>query len=240
MHSSDELFREAKNAFVEGNYKLAEHLLNQLILNHSKNPEIFQMLATIYYDRGQFNKAIRTFKRALEIDPTYTDASIGLSIILNDLGRYEEGRQVFLEAEKILEHRKQQADPYLDEKLASKHEELADLYLQSRRPKEALEQLLKAQKLSARKAEISLRIADCYSQIGEDQRAIQTLKSLIKDYPNFLAARMKLGNLYYRLNQLVEATEMWESVLARDPNHKEAAQKIKMAQAVGVTDLHGL
>ena len=64
------------------------------------------MLATIYYDKGQFSKAIKTFKRALEIDPTYTDASVGLSIILNDLGRYEEGKEVFQKAQKLLDERK--------------------------------------------------------------------------------------------------------------------------------------
>jgi len=235
MQNPNEMFTEARNHFIQGNYKMAEAILNQLVLNQTKNPEVFQMLATIFYDRGQFNKAIRTFKRALEIDPTYTDASVGLSIILNDLGRYEEGKKVFEEAQRLLDQRKAQSDPYLDEKLASKHEELADLYFQYKRYQEALEQLLKAQKLSARKAEITLRIADCYTHLGEETKAIRDLKNLIREYPNFLAARMRLANIYYSLNQVVEATEMWESVLARDPNHQEAAKRLRMAQAVGVT-----
>jgi len=235
MQSLNEMFVEARNHFIQGNYKMAEAILNQLVLNQSKNPEVFQMLATIFYDRGQFNKAIRTFKRALEIDPTYTDASVGLSIILNDIGRYDEGRKVFEEAQRLLDQRKSQSDPYIDEKLASKHEELADLYFQYKRYQEALEQLLKAQKLSSRKAEITLRIADCYSQLGEENKAIRDLKNLVREYPNFLAGRMKLANIYYSLNQVVEATEMWESVLARDPNHQEAAKRLRMAQAVGVT-----
>ena len=231
------LLEEAKDYFRQGQYKIAEQLLGRLILNNSKDPEVYHMLATIYYDRGQFSKAIRTFRRALEIDPTFTDASVGLSIILNDLGRYEEGKQVFLEAERILQQRKQQNDPYLEEKIATKHQELADLYLQSHRPKEALEQLLKAQKISSRRAEISLRIADCYLQISEEEKAIITLKNLIRDYPNFLTARMRLANVYYQSGKVAEATHMWESVLARNPQHEEAARRLKMAQAVGVTEI---
>src|SRR5688572_16695949 len=126
----DEMFEEAKREFIQGNYLVAEPILNQLILRNTRNPEVFQMLATIYYDKGQFNKAIKTFRRALEIDPTYTDASVGLSIILNDLGRYDEGKQVFEEAKALLDKRKGQVDPWLEEKLASKHEEIADLYFQ--------------------------------------------------------------------------------------------------------------
>lgn len=101
----DEMLAEARENFVDGNYKVSEPILNQLILQNTRNPEVYQMLATIYYDKGQFNKAIKTFKRALEIDPAYTDASVGLSIILNDLGKYEEGKQVFQEAQKLLDRK---------------------------------------------------------------------------------------------------------------------------------------
>ena len=144
----DDMIDEAKKAFIDGNYKVAEPLLNQLILQSARNPEIYQMLATIFYDKGQFNKAIRTFKRALEIDPTYTDASVGLSIILNDLGRYEEGKKIFEDAKSLLDRKQGKLDPHFEERIAAKHEELADLYFQCKRYPESLEQLTKAQKLS--------------------------------------------------------------------------------------------
>jgi tetratricopeptide (TPR) repeat protein len=87
-----------------------------LLQRPQKNPEVFQMLGTIYYDQGKFNKAIKTFQRALEIDPSYTDASVGLSIILNDIGRYDEGKKVFQDAKKLIDLRSGRADPYIDEK----------------------------------------------------------------------------------------------------------------------------
>lgn len=233
----DEMLSEAKEHFINGNYKIAEPLLNQMIMQNTRNPEVFQMLATISYDKGQFNKAIKTFKRALEIDPTYTDASVGLSIILNDLGRYDEGRKIFEEAQALLDKRKGASDPFLDEKLASKHEELADLYFQYKRYNESLEQLFKAQKLSSRKAEITMRITECFVKTGDLDRAVKDLKGLIREYPQFLPARMKLGVLFYNMNNLAEATEQWESILARDPGHGEAKRYLRMAQAAGITTL---
>lgn len=234
---SDGMLEEARDSFLKGNYKVAEPILQQLILQSSRNPEIYQMLATIYYDKGMFNKAVKTFRRALEIDPTYTDASVGLSIILNDLGRYEEGKLVFEEAKSVLKRRKGSSDPYLDEKLASKHEELADLYFQVERFGEALEQLFKSQKLTNRKAEVAMRIADCFVKLEDTERAIKELKNLIKDFPHFNPARIKLGLIYYNEHNLAEATEQWENILMRDPRHAEALKYIQMAQTAGITTL---
>lgn len=233
----DEMLSEAKEAFINGNYKVAEPMLNQLILQNSRNAEVYQMLATIYYDKGQFNKAIRTFKRALEIDPAYTDASVGLSIILNDLGRYDEGQHVFEEAQKLLERKSGKMDSYVEEKIASKHEELADIYFQYKFYKESLDQLFHAQKLSSRKAEINMRIAECYVKLGDSDRAVRELKALIREYPHFIPARLKLGVIYYNMNNLAEATEQWENILLRDQQHSEALKYLKMANAAGITTL---
>src|ERR1051325_6937214 len=109
---SDDMLSAARDYFKENRYALAEPLLNQLILKNAKSPEVFQMLGTIYYDQGKFNKAIRAFKRALELEPTYTDASVGLSIILNDIGKYEEGRKVFEDARELLNKQSANEDPY--------------------------------------------------------------------------------------------------------------------------------
>lgn len=234
----DEMLSEAKEHFISGNYKVAEPILNQIILQNSRNPEVFQMLATIFYDKGQFNKAIRTFKRALEIDPTYTDASVGLSIILNDLGRYDEGKIVFEEAQRLLDRKSGKMDSYVEEKLASKHEEIADIYFQYKRFNEALEQLYKALKLSTRKAEIVLRIAECHVQSGDSDRAIRELKNLLREFPQLVPARLKLGIIYYNQNNLAEATEQWENVLLRDPKHPEALKYLKMANVAGITTLN--
>lgn len=231
----NEVLTEARQYFIDGNYKMAESLLNQLLLQPQSNPEIFQMLATIYYDQGHFSKAIKTFKRALEIDPYYTDASVGLSIILNDLGRYDEGRKIFQEAQKLLEIKSKRNDPFLDEKLAQKHEELADLYFQYSKYAEALEQLIKAQGLSRRRGEITLRIAECYVKLGFTDRAIQDLKNLIQLEPNNLPARLKLGIIYFNLQMIAEATEQWEHILVLDPSHSEALKLLRQAHSVNVS-----
>ena len=196
------------------------------------------MLATIYYDQGKFNKAIRTFRRALEIDPTFTDASVGLSIILNDLGRYEEGKKVFIDAQEALSRKTIAVDSYAHEKLALKHDELGELYFQYKRIGEALEQYQRALALSTRRPELKMKIVECYSRRAEGDdvmRAMAELKSLISEYPTFVPARLKLGLMYYNTRQVVEAVEQWEAVLVRDAHHPVALKYLQMVQASSST-----
>jgi tetratricopeptide (TPR) repeat protein len=236
----EEILELARSFFQENKYRQAEPLLQQLILLNSKSPEVFQMLGTIYYDQGKFNKAVRSFKRALEIDPAYTDASVGLSIILNDLGRYEEGREIFEKAQEVLAQRATIGDPYIEQKLAMKHDELGELYYRYKRYDEALEQYYKALALTQKKTETMMKIVECFSQKGFYDKAVKELKILVKDYPHFIPARLKLGVLYYNANNVLEAIEQWEGILRRDSGHPEALKFLKMAQAVTHEEPNGL
>ncbi len=236
---SGQLLDEAREAFIDGNYKEAEPLLEQPSLQKSMNPEVFQMLATIYYNRGQFNKAIKTFKKALEVDPSYSDAAVGLSIILNDIGKYDEAKKVFAQAQALIDQKKQVvATPNIEEKFASKHIELGDLYLQYKRFDAAAEQYSKAQSLSQKKSEISMLIAECYVQAGNKTQAIRELKIVLQMNAKLIAPRLKLGLILYNSNMIAEAVDQWENVLRLEPRNDEALRYLKMAQATGITNLN--
>ena len=232
---SGQLIDEAREAFIDGDYKSAEPLLNQPTLLHSRNPEVYQMLATIYYDQGKFNKAIATFKKALEIDPTYTDASVGLSIILNDIGRYDEAKKIFNEAKTLLDSKKHVPDQNINEKFAAKHAELADMYLQHKYFNEAIEQYSNAYALSSHKADFSVRLAETYVQAGQKEKAIKELKTILQMDPKLIAPRIKLGLILYNFHHLAEAVDQWENVLRYEPKNPEALRYLNMAQAAGVT-----
>lgn len=240
---SGQLLDEARESFIEGKYKEAETLLMQPTLQNSNNPEVFQMLGTIFYNRGKFNKAISTFKKALAIDPTYTDAAVGLSIILNDLGRYAEAKKVFEDAQSLVDKRKQMSSASsvsqntIDDKFAQKHTELGDLYLQHKRFDQALTQYQTAYKLTTKKIDSALLIAECLIQAGQLPKAQQELKSLIQLYPKAISPRLKLGLTFYQSHMIAEAVDQWENILRLDPKNEEANRYLKMAQATGITHL---
>ena len=232
----DELFNTAVDHFNRNEYRPAEAILNQLILKNCKKPDVFHMLGTIYYDQGKFNKAVRSFKRAIEIDPAFTDASIGLSIILNDLGKYEEGQKVFEEAKLMLSQKAGQEDPYINEKIAHKHDELGELYFQYQRYEEALNEYQKVLKLSTRSVETRMRIVGCYEKQNRYELAIDELLKIVAESPEYYAARLKLGKLYYDANKVPDAIEQWENVLRSQPNNRQAKDYLQLAQSLETID----
>jgi tetratricopeptide (TPR) repeat protein len=234
----DELFTTAEEFFKNNEYVQAESILNQLVLKSVRKAEIFHMLGTIYYDQGKFNKAIRSFKRALEIDPSFTDSSVGLSIILNDLGRYDEGQKVFEEARTMLSFKSKNSDHYLNEKFAQKHEELGDLYMQHDRLNEAFEQFQKALELTERKLSLQMKVSDIYAAQKNTSAALKELRQIVRENPEFVAGRLKLGKVYYDTSQIPEAIEQWEAALRFEPNNSTARDFLRLAQTVQVTSLN--
>lgn len=233
----NELLNTAREKFRANELPTAERLLQQVILLNNAIPEVYQMLGTIYYDQGRFTKAINSFKRALEIDPSYTDASVGLSIIYNDLGKYDEGKAVFEKAQKVLSENKAKGDPFIEEKLSAKHLELGDLYFQYYRYDEAMEQYYKALNLTSRKPDVHMKIVEVFLRKNQGSKAVKELRKIISSYPNYTPAKLKLGVTYYNSNRVVEAIQEWENVLLRDPSHPEALNYLRLAQQVGVTSL---
>jgi tetratricopeptide (TPR) repeat protein len=230
----DDLLNEAREHFQVGELGKAEPLINQLILGGFKSAEVFHMLGTLLYDQGKFSKAIRSFRRALELDPSFTDASIGLSIILNDLGRYDEGKKVFEEAQLMLAHNKAKDDPYMNEKLALKHDELGELYSQFKRVPEAIIQYESALDLSNRKPELTMKIVDCHLRLDDTDTAIDRIQSLLEEYPDYHGARNKLANVYLQLGRIPDAIEAWEHVLRIDENNAEAKRQLAKVENIEV------
>jgi tetratricopeptide (TPR) repeat protein len=230
MSSDDELYEATLEYFKSNEFLLAEPLLNQLILRGSKKPDVFYMLGSIFYDQGKFKKAIRSFKRALQIDASFTDASVGLSIILNDLGQYEEGQEVFNSAQVQLKAKNKKDDDYINERIALKHQELGELYFRYERFSESLEQYLKSYQIFKKKAQPLYGASDCFLKMGHVDKAVMLFKNIIKKYPKDLTAHLKLAQTYFELGNIMHAIEICESVLEIDPKNSQAKMLLKKAQ----------
>jgi tetratricopeptide (TPR) repeat protein len=226
------IFDTASNHFINGDYKKAEPILHQLVLKNYKNAKLFYMLGAIQYQKNDIKKALRSFKRSLEIDPAFTDAGIGLSVIFNDLGQYEEGQKVFMATQKQLKSPHQIKETSSKSKLfMSKHLELARLYNEDKNYSEALQQLVKAKSLSFETSKIQILIAECLLNLKQYQKAINELKDIVSKEQNNIPALMRLGQVYSLTGQKESAINIFEKILLIDRNHLGASQRLSILKS---------
>ena len=88
-------------ALIKSNeLKKAELYLSKMIADGDTSAQCYFELGNIYHQRGEVGRAIKSYKKTLEIDNSHTDASISLSVLLNDVGQYGEARNVFETADR--------------------------------------------------------------------------------------------------------------------------------------------
>ena len=95
-----QLLNEGKELFQKNILKQAQSAFEEVIEINPKNSNAYFFIGNIFHIKGQLGKAIKAFNKVLEFDPSHTDAAISLSVILNDIGKYEEAKVVFERANK--------------------------------------------------------------------------------------------------------------------------------------------
>jgi tetratricopeptide (TPR) repeat protein len=211
-------------------YPKAEALIQTWIQREPESADAFYHFGVLYYFQGQPGKAIEALRKALHYESKHTDAAICLSVVLNDIGKYDEAKQVFEKANQSVAHQRSGDDLESNRKFAVKHLELADLYFRYRRHDEAIEEYSKAALLDSTLLDIRIRLAKVYSKKGFVTRALQELQQLKNEHQDFIPARIQLGLLHYSQGNVLDAELEWEGVLQKQPAHREAVAYLEMAK----------
>ena len=98
IHKEYKLFQTACDLFNKQSLKKSFMLLEEVIALNPKHTEAYFYMGNIFHIQGELGKAVKAFNRVLSLDTNHTDASISLSVILNDIGRYEEAQKIFEKA----------------------------------------------------------------------------------------------------------------------------------------------
>jgi tetratricopeptide (TPR) repeat protein len=235
----NDLLKNAREAFQKNDLKTASLLLHEIIDGNANNTEAYFLLANVFHIRGEIGKAIKAFQKTLELDPYHTDAAISLSVIFNDIGRYEEAKTIFDKANGQVKNSHQQglSDPHLNRKFSLKHYELAEMYSSYGRAEEALFEYNKASTLDPDNLEIRIKVAKTYTKKGFISKAFDELKRLKNEQPGYMPARIALGLLYYGNGNIIEAQAEWQNVLNREPSQPEALMYINLSRQATETTI---
>jgi tetratricopeptide (TPR) repeat protein len=233
----NDLLKKAKESFQKNDLKTASLFLNEIIDQNPNATEAYFYLANVFHVRGELGKAIKGFQRVLELDPNHTDAAISLSVIYNDIGKYEEAKAIFEKANNQVKNTQSAGvgDPHLNKKFSLKHYEIAEMYVSYGRCDEALFEYNKAIALDPDNLEIRIKIAKTYTKKGYSSKAFDELRRLKNENPGYMPARIALGLLYYGNGNIIEAQAEWQNVLSREPNHPEASMYVNLSRTATET-----
>jgi tetratricopeptide (TPR) repeat protein len=235
----EDFYQKGKEAFHEGDYKTAIDIFEEYLQFHPQHEESLFLIGNAFHMQGDVGKAIKAYKKVLEVNPEHTDSAICLSILYNDIGHYEEGKEIFQQAQKRIKSTSSHLveDVHINKKFSLKHYELGGLYYSYHRFEEAMQEFQKSLQLDPQHLECRVKYAKSLAKKGSPLTAIEELKRLKADYPSYYPGRVALGILLYSLGRVIDAQWEWDYILKKDPHHQEASMYKKLSLSATETHL---
>lgn len=225
------IYEKAERLYEEGKHEEAERLYLDLLRRGSHGyADIYNKLGLISHQRGRLEQAAEYFKKALNANPKYTEASLNLVVTYNDLGKFEEARSVFSKATTIVKSEDTKIDPYIMGRLANEHSKLGDQYHTLGLRKEALEEYGKALTLKPGLVDVITKTGIIKMEDGLlDEATTLFLKS--KDLnPTYIPAFINLGIAYYKKGLIDNAFKEWGRAREIDPSAREVEVYLSLAK----------
>jgi tetratricopeptide (TPR) repeat protein len=210
-----------KRAFEEKDFFRAERVLREAIGSGASYADLHYILGLIYHQWGKLHQAVEYFEKATGLNPVYTEALLSLSITLNDMGRYEEAKDVYQRAsESVARSGDSTRGGLFRGRIANLHAELGELYLALGQTEDAIQEYRKALQAAPEYPDLRVRMAVALREAGRMAEALEETEKTLAGRPDNVPARIQQGILLYLSEKKGAARRAWEDALFRDPTNK--------------------
>ena len=162
-------------------------------------------LADMLREQEKWNQAVRHYRLALNADPTYGEAEIGLGLIAKGQGQSESAIAHFRRA---VRH-----NPFLAEGFAN----LGTAYLQQGDWNRAVQELEKALSIEPANARVYLNMGTVLSRLGRQPQALDAFSEAVRLKPDLSEAHYSLGLARARADRPGEAIEAFRQAIQLNP-----------------------
>jgi len=170
----------------------------------------YNNLGNAYYEKGELDKAIYEYNRALSLKTNYAGAYNNLGIAYADKGMVDEA---------IAHYKKALA---INPNYAEAHYSLGNTYVEKGEPDNAISEYKKAIDIKPDYADAHNNLGLVYEKEGLLDKAISHYQIVLTGNPNFIEAHNNLGIAYADKDMVDEAILNYKKALALDPNFAEA------------------
>ncbi|QWR78176.1 tetratricopeptide repeat protein [Candidatus Magnetomonas plexicatena] len=221
-----------------------ESLWQENIKNYPLNPIPHINLANAYLSMENYDKALKEFRVALEMDPFKVEVYNNIGSIYIKLGDKDKAEEEFRKALRVnptfaVAHHNL-GNLYLDKGLDDKalleysleasfdlhpadaYMGMAGIYLKKGQLNEALEnyKVVINNRNDFPEAHFSLGIV--YDRLGNVDEALKEFQIALKQRPGYISAHMNIGNIYLRQGFFGDAMRQFQKVLSLKPDNAEA------------------
>jgi tetratricopeptide (TPR) repeat protein len=203
----------AQNRFTDASTEL-----NRALAIEPEHLQALTALGMVQTKLGHAAEGVATFARVTKLNPS-AEAFLNLGIAHADQSEYERALDAFAEAVKLA--------PQLPAAHYNRGRALFDL----RRYDEAIPELARADT-----AESLYLLALAEKQIGQIEKSVSTLRSLIAKVPNNSEAHYYLGQNLNRLGQVDEAIVAWKRAFELNDDNSQALYALVRALAARSSD----
>jgi len=163
-----------------------------------------------YYNRGEYEKAIVAYKRAIELNPDSTEAYYHLGMSYSSLGKYKEAVEAYTRAIRI------KSD------YAAAYYNLGHAYSNLNRHDKAIKAFRQSIQHEPENVEAYLALANAYFDSGNEEKAVKTFEAAISLKPDDPYTYYRLGLVYFPTGLHARAAEAFTQVIIRDARYSEA------------------
>ena len=172
--------------------------LQETILSLQFNPkiaEVHMLAGLIYTGRSDLLKALKHYRRAIELKPNYYEAKNNLGTVYLSLNMWKKAIEVFSELSQIDEYRTP----------AMGYNNLGWAYFKLGEYALAKKYFVNATQLNPRLCPPHNNLGLSYIQLKDYERAERSLKAAIKICPQYAEPHLHLGQIYLLSTKLKEA-----------------------------------
>lgn len=204
---------------LRGNNNEAKKYLRKYLSINALNPEILTKLGNIYFNCGEYFKAVKYYRKSLSVnsDAYWTFHNAGLALIKsNDKRSLSVARSCFKSALKI------------NPKYVPSLNELGLYYQNNYNNPKAKEYFLRAIKVNPNYKYPYFNLAKVYKESGQNERAKVFLLKAIKIDPDYACALNYLGTICYEENKYTVAMYNYTRAIEAQPDFKYAYYNISL------------
>jgi len=187
---------------------------------HPKNQNVMVLLGAAYVGNDRYKDGIKTFKKAIKINPDLPEAAQELCSAYRDLGKYREA----------VEWGKRAVQ--LDPKYADAHLVLGKVYFFQKEFEKALVEFQKAVELDPESSNAWSDLSGIKKELNRPEEAIHAAKKALTINPENQDALINLANAQVDTENIDKAIKNYRQVLQINPENLLALHNLGLALSV--------